>query len=925
MRTGTAPGIVPRFPAVPIAITAALVWLASPLVAQQADDAGLPPLIDRELFFGDPQIAGAEMSPDGRWISFLRPYRDVMNVWVKKRGEPFDAARPVTADAERPIRIYFWTEDSRSILFLQDAGGNENYHLWAVDPGGEAVPDTGVPEARDLTPIEGVRAAVYALPEAAPNRIIVGLNDRDPALHDVYALDIDTGRRELLIRNDSNVGQWVADLDGNVRLAWRQTPDGGSEMLRVENGALGEVIYSCGDEEQCVPYRFHRNGRQVYIESNKGDEVDLSRLLLMDARTGATELVESDPEGEVDFGDAVFSDASEELIGTVYVGDRQRIYPRTEEFSRDLAFLRRSLPDGELGIASGTEDERFWIVAVSRDVSPGQVYLYDRREARAEKLYDVRPELPPQHMASMQPVRYRARDGASIPAYLTIPTGLAARKLPVVLLPHGGPWGRDTWGFDSFAQFLANRGYAVFQPNFRGSAGYGKDFLNAGNEQWGTGVMQHDLSDAVAYLVSRGVADPRRVAILGGSYGGYATLAGVTFTPDLYAAGVSIVGPSNIITLLRSIPPYWGPIKKIFHKRVGDPDDPDDRVRLEEQSPFYHADRIKAPLLVIQGANDPRVKRAESDQIVVAMRDLGRQVEYLVAPDEGHGFAGEENRLAMFAVIEEFLAKHVGGRYQTGASPAVAQRIDALRVDVGTVAMPEAPGPAAREAATGPLPEADATLLAPLTLSYVAEVAVAGGTLTLESTRTMAREDLKGIPAWRVETVMKTPGAEARDVTYLALPGLRPLRRSVSQGPVRIELEFSDVAVTGSMRAMGQEIAVDVELEAPVFGSDAALEATLCALPLAPGYGAVLRTFDIQTQSVRVLALRVVGTEIVEVPAGTFDSFKATVETVGGEGGGGVIWISRDAPRAVVRSERTLPAQGGGGTVVQRLASRTAG
>ena len=292
------------------------------------------------------------------------------------------------------------------------------------------------------------------------------------------------------------------------------------------------------------------------------------------------------------------------------------------------------------------------------------MYLYNRVGKTLEKLYDSRPELPNDQLANMRPIRYEARDGREIPGYLVVPKGVPAESLPTVILPHGGPWGRYSWGYDPLVQFLANRGYAVLMPNFRGSTGYGKRFLNEGNGEWGTGVMQHDITDGVHYLVAQGIADPEQVAIMGGSYGGYATLAGVAFTPRLYAAGVSIVGPSNIITLLNSIPPYWGPAKEMFMRRVGDPDDPEDRERLESQSPFFHAENIEAPLLIIQGANDPRVKKAESDQIVVALRELDRQVQYLLALDEGHGFVGRENRLAMFAAIERFLARHLDGRYQ---------------------------------------------------------------------------------------------------------------------------------------------------------------------------------------------------------------------------------------------------------------------
>ena len=674
-------------------VNASVLSLGFSLAATVATaDAGrldkMPPLIDREVFFGDPQVSGARLSPDGKWISFRKPYSGVMNVWVKAVDAPFDAARPLTADTKRPLGLHFWTEDSRYVVFVQDEGGTEDYHVFAVDPAADADEATGVPPARDLTPMEGIRATIYAVPEGTPSQIIVGINDRDPALHDVYRLDIDTGERELLIRNDTSVSQWVTDLAGVVRLAMRQRPDGGTDIIVVEDGALGRVLYACGWEETCAASRFHKDGKRVYVRSNKG--VDLIGLLLVDVATGRAELVDSDPETEVDLLGTWFSDATEELVATVYAGDRVRIYPRGERLKRELEWLRERLPDGEIRYQSSTEQEELFLITVASDVNPGAVYLYDRNGKTLEKLYDSRPELPSDLLAKMRPIRYEARDGREIPGYLVTPKGIAAEKLPTVIVPHGGPWARDFWGYNSIAQFLANRGYAVMMPNFRGSAGYGKRFLNAGNGEWGTGIMQHDITDGVRHLIDEGVADPDQVAILGGSYGGYATLAGVAFTPDVYAAGVSIVGPSNIITLLNSIPPYWGPIRQRFLRRVGDPDDAEDRARLQSQSPFFHADNIKAPLLIIQGANDPRVKKAESEQIVVALRDLKRPVRYVLAPDEGHGFAGRENRLAMFAEIERFLAQHLDGRFQDDMAPDVAKRLAALRVDVADVEMPKA-------------------------------------------------------------------------------------------------------------------------------------------------------------------------------------------------------------------------------------------
>ncbi|HEY9710859.1 MAG TPA: S9 family peptidase, partial [Oculatellaceae cyanobacterium] len=428
---------------------------------------------------------------------------------------------------------------------------------------------------------------------------------------------------------------------------------------------------------------------RVYMVANKGNDVDRTRLVLFNLESKESELVDVDPKKEVDFGGLLFSEATDELIATFYVGDRLRIYPKNEEFARNLTFLQKELPEGDLALQSVTKDDRLYLVAVRSDVDPGSVYLFNRETGKVEKLYESRPELPKENLAAMRPIRYTARDGREIPAYLTTPKGVEQRNLPVVIMPHGGPWARDIWGYNPYAQFFANRGYAVLQPNFRGSEGYGKDFLNAGNKQWGTGAMQHDITDGVKYLIDQGIADPKRVGIFGGSYGGYATLAGLAFTPDLYAAGISFVGPSNIVTLIKTIPPYWLPIKKSFMLRVGNPDNPEDLKRLREQSPLFSAKQIKAPLLVIQGANDPRVKQAESDQIVVALRDLGREVKYLVAPNEGHGFRGETNQLAVTAAIERFFAPYLGGRYQESMSEEVKKQLQALTVDVSTVKAPE--------------------------------------------------------------------------------------------------------------------------------------------------------------------------------------------------------------------------------------------
>src|SRR5690606_10149112 len=384
---------------------------------------------------------------------------------------------------------------------------------------------------------------------------------------------------------------------------------------------------------------------------------------------------------------AIFSDRTDELVGTVYVDDRPRVYWRNDEWEADYTSLRERLPGLDVNLGSSTLDERLWIVNATGAIEPGETYLYDREADELTLQYRIRERLPREHLAPMMPIRYESADGLEIPAYLTLPKGVAARDLPAVIVPHGGPWARDSWGYRPIPQCFANRGYAVLQPNLRGSTGYGKAFLDAGNGEWGR-AMQADITAGVEHLIEEGIADPERVGIFGISYGGYAVLAGLAFTPDLYAAGVSYVGPSNLLTLLDSIPPYWEAQRTMLHERVGDPSDPEDRERLIEQSPLFSADRIRAPLLVIQGANDPRVKKAESEQIVVALRERGLPVDYLLAPDEGHGSARPVNNLAAFAATERFLAMHLDGRGEEGGSPEVMRRLEEITVDPATVRLP---------------------------------------------------------------------------------------------------------------------------------------------------------------------------------------------------------------------------------------------
>ena len=875
-------------------VALSMLALAHPIMAQSS---GAPPLIDRELFFGDPEISGARISPDGQFIAFVKPLKGTRNVWVKRTADPFESAKPVTADTSRPIRQYFWSRDGKYILFAQDKAGDENFNVYAVTPAESPAAGQDVPTARNLTDVKGVAAQIYAVPRSDPDTIFVGLNDRDKAWHDLYKVRISTGERTLIRQNTERITSWVFDLKGQLRLATRSPDNGDTEVLRLDDKGFTKV-YSCGVFENCGPVRYHKDGQRTYFITNKGANVDLLRLELFDPATGKEELVEADPLGRVDFGDATFSEVSDDLIATSYEDERARIYWRDKSFEADYKLLQKRLPGRELAFASHTKDERLWIVGSGSDTEPGETYLFDRDSKKLTLQYKIREKLPREGLSPMKAVRYKSSDGLEIPAYLTLPKGVPAKNLPAIIVPHGGPWGRDSWGYNPFAQFLANRGYAVLQPNFRASTGYGKKFLDAGNKQWGD-KMQDDVTWGAKYLAAEGIADPKRIGIMGGSYGGYATLAGVAFTPDVYAAGVSIVGPSNLITLLESIPPYWEAGRKLFHERMGDPNTPEGKAQLLRQSPLNSADKIKTPLLVIQGANDPRVNKRESDQIVIALRERGFPVEYIVAPDEGHGFARPVNNMAMFATSEKFLAKYLGGRYQETMTPAVTTRLKEITVDVKTVTLPK------KVAATSGAPK-PAVDLQPSTTNYKASIAFGGQSIPLSVKDEIKEEN----GAWVASETVKTPQGDIVDLTTIEKGTLVLKRRAIKQGPLAIEFEVKGNKVSGTSSMGGQAKPIDVDMGGTIFADGAGAFEVLATLPLVEGYAISFLNFDEQKLKPRTKQLKVLGVESVTVPAGTFEAYKVEIVAADDEADTQTIWITKDS-RKVVKITAVLPRLGG--------------
>ncbi|KAF0244204.1 MAG: dipeptidyl aminopeptidase/acylaminoacyl [Planctomycetota bacterium] len=605
------------------------------------------PLIPLETFFGNPTFAQPALSPDGRAIVYLAPLEGVMNAWVRpvSGGE----ARPLTFDRKRGIPMAWWAMNGEQVMFMRDADGDENFHLFAVPAsGGDAV---------DLTPFDGAKANLIGRHPDFPDEILVAVNDRDRRLFDAWRIDTRTGRRTLEVLNDIGASALNSDQRLCVRLASVATPDGG-KVLRHRDGqgapwtdlltfpsedALGSGVIGFADDH-----------RTAWVVSSHGAET--LELRALDTGSGRQTVIASDPEADVEH---VIRHPRTGAIRAVAF-DRDRLAWKAVDPS--VAADYETLPGvnaGDFAVIGQSIEDRTWLVAFEQDRGSAAYYLWDRAAQRASLLGYARPELEGLPLAEMKPVRFPARDGLPLRGYLSVPRDAEPRALPAVLLVHGGPWHRDSWGWQPQVQWLANRGYAVLQVNFRGSPGFGKRFLNAANREWG-GRMQDDLTDAVRWLVAQGVADPKRVGIYGGSYGGYAALAGMTFTPELFACGVAICGPSNLISFVKTVPPYWTTMLSMMHHRIGNPDL--DADFLKSRSPLFHIDRLRAPLLVGQGANDPRVVRAESLQMVEALRSAGKEVEYIEFADEGHGFARPENRMTFQRAAEKFLAKHLGGR-----------------------------------------------------------------------------------------------------------------------------------------------------------------------------------------------------------------------------------------------------------------------
>ena len=614
-------------------------------------------LVPRDVYFGNPERIQGRVSPDGTMMSFIAPLDGVMNVWVGPVGE-FDAVRPITDDNLRGINNHVWGLNNRNVLYLRDSGGDEDFHIFSVDL------ETG--ETVNLTPFEKTTGQFVGGSYRFPDEYLLGINNRDQRWHDVWRVNVRTGERELVEEHDRFAG-FVADLDLNVRLAIEPTADGGNLVYKRLPSGEWEEFFKIEKEDALTtaPLAFTEGGDQFLMVDSAGR--DKAALVLVNVETDErTIIAENDA---ADISEVIVGPETNEPLAYAVNHQRKQWFALNDDVAKDLEFLRSELI-GEISVLAQSQDNNVWTVISDGAKDPLAYFAYDRSAGTISRLFTSRPDLDGKPLNEMHPVSIKARDGLDLVSYLTLPghvdldgDGRPTEPVPLVLDVHGGPWARQEYGYSSWAQWLSNRGFAVLQVNFRGSTGFGKAFLNAGDKQWAAD-MHNDLIDAVNWAVAEGIAPADKIAISGGSYGGYATLVGVTFTPETFACGVDIVGPSNLVTLLEAIPPYWTAFVETFAAKVGDHRTEEGRSFLRSRSPLYKADEITKPLLIGQGANDPRVKQQESDQIVEVMKEKSLPVTYVLYPDEGHGFARPENRESFYAIMEVFLDDCLGGRSQ---------------------------------------------------------------------------------------------------------------------------------------------------------------------------------------------------------------------------------------------------------------------
>jgi len=861
------------------------------LTANATENDKTTELIDRAIFFDNPEIAAGQLSPNGKYVSFMKEHEGIMNIWVKAFDEAFDDAKLLTASSS-PLLGYFWTNDSKQILYVNDEGGNENLNIFSVNPYA-AAEEGAVPESKNLTPLVDIQARIYAVSEIDPDMMMVGINDRDKAWHDLYSLKISTGELTKLFENDNRYTSYIFDWDENLRFTTRTDEQGNSQILKKLEDDSFEEVYNTNVKEQAYIAGFNKDNSKCYLVSNKGD-LNLSTLFTMDMATNEVELMESDPEAKVDFGSLFVNDHTREIIATSYTYDKRKRYFKNKAWEKSFKYLTKQFPDREVGYSSFTKDYSKMLVVAYGDKYASEVYFFDPAKKELILQYTPNPRLKAieDQLSTMKPISYKSSDGLEISGYLSYPKGKEAKNLPVVIMVHGGPKGpRDTWGFSGPVQFLNSRGYAVMQPNFRASGGYGKAFLNAGDGQWGK-LMQDDITWGVKYLIDEGIADKDRVAIMGASYGGYATLAGLAFTPDLYACGVDIVGPSNLFTLLESVPAYWEAGRQMLYEMVGDPNTEEGQKLMREASPLFSADKINDPLLIVQGANDPRVKKAESDQIVIAMRDNGQQVDYLLAADEGHGFRKPLNSMAMYAKVEEFLATHLGGEFQKDMPEDVAETLDLISVNIDNVELIEVEDVAVLET----LPEINYDWTEK-NIEYDILIEVQGQKIPM----TMKRAIVKDGDNWMITDESNGPMGTSKDMA-LYNSDFKVIERIAEQAGQKMSFKFNENSV--ALNAMGKDM--DIESEGLLVNDGPGFDILLASMKMNEGDQASFYVADMMKANTKQMLAQHLGTEEVN----KMDCYLMSVSNVDDENDITKIWIDK-ATNEMVKTEQKIPAMAG--------------
>ncbi|MFI5154116.1 MAG: prolyl oligopeptidase family serine peptidase [Chitinophagales bacterium] len=808
-----------------------VVTLLAPNARAQSEAKDVPapsgqplPLIDREFFFGNPEFIDPKLSPDGRMISFLRAYKGILNIWVKKTEDPFSKSYPITA-SEEPVNNSYWTLDSRLILFSHNTWENDIYNVFAVDPVDSVESPLGVPYVHNLYPSDSQSVKIIRASALDSDLLWVGSMNKDQPFDDLYKFRISTGSLTLIRKNADRISQIFFDWNEVPRIGIRyESKDSSLELLRLNKDGSSTKIYDCSNLDICKIIGFSADNQWVYIKTNKGEQQDLVKLIRLNPETMKWNDVEQDPLNKVDLGRVLLGDSTHDLLFTSYFDDNLRVYWKDSSYQQDELFLRSKFPDRQIAFQQSSTNEQRYLITISADDKLPQVYSFDRDTKSLILQYTEYSRLKPfeNALSKIQPETYQSSDGMNIGAYLSMPKGYPSKNLPLIVMPHDGPWSRDYRGFNHIVQWLNSRGYAVLQMNYRGSSGFGKKFLNAGNRQWGL-LMQDDITWGINDLIGRGIADPRRIAIMGNGYGGYAALAGLAFTSDIYTAAVAIDGPSNLITLIGSIPANWNKSKRIFAERVGDDSRHDGRIKLERTSPLFADSAIKSPLLMIQDRYRSRIAKIESDQLVIDLRDSGRKVEYLDISEESQNASRTSNQSVAFARAESFLGKNLHARYQESVRPDVARRLQEITVDIAALT----PGIAK---VFSPLQKFDApgADLNQGSYTYGVMADLRNRRIPLNMTRTIVDDSLN----WIVTDKITGQMGEQTDEAVYQKGSLIPVSRKTTQRNATNEYDYFG----NDIRANLSGKTVNSSIEGAYLHDGAGIDMLIARMPLKEGF-----------------------------------------------------------------------------------------